>query len=67
MKITINIPDQELRDAMRYTGAPSRQEAVVTALIDFDRRQRLHRLAGQFGTLDRFLTQEDLQEMREGK
>ena len=32
MKTTIDIPDEELKDAMRFTGAATRREAVVTAL-----------------------------------
>lgn len=67
MKTTIDIPDKELRDAMRYTGARNKREAVVTALIDFNRRQRLQRLAEQFGTFDEILSQEDLRRMREGQ
>jgi hypothetical protein len=50
---------------MRYTGARSKREAVVTALADFNRRRRLERLAEQFGTFDTFLTQEELQRLRE--
>jgi Arc/MetJ family transcription regulator len=65
MKTTIDIPEKELRDAIRYTGARSKREAVVTALTDFNRRQRLQRLAQQFGTFDEFLTHEDLRQMRE--
>jgi Arc/MetJ family transcription regulator len=65
MKTTIDIPDKELRDAMKFTGARSKREAVVTALADFNRRQRLQRLAQQFGTFDDFLTHEELQRMRE--
>lgn len=65
MKTTIDIPEKELRDAMKYTGARSKREAVVAALVDFNRRQRLHRLAQQFGTFEEFLSQEDLQRMRE--
>lgn len=67
MKTTIDIPDKELRDAMRYTGARNKREAVVTALVDFNRRQRLLRLAEQFGTFDEILPQEDLQRMRKGE
>lgn len=67
MKTTIDIPDKELRDAMRYTGARNKREAVVTALADYNRRQRLQRLAEQFGTFDEILTQEDLRRMREGE
>jgi hypothetical protein len=65
VKITIDIPEKELRDAERFTGARNRQEAVVAALIAFNRRQRLHRLTEQFGTMDELLTQEDLQSARE--
>lgn len=67
MKTTIDIPDKELREAMRYTGARSKREAVVTALADFNRRQRLQRLADQFGTFDEILTHEELRRMREGE
>jgi hypothetical protein len=65
MKITIDIPEKELREAMKYTGARSKREAVVTALVDFNRRQRLHRLAQQFGTFEGFFSQEELRRMRE--
>ena len=65
MKTTIDIPEKELRDAMRNTGARSKREAVVTALADFNRRRRLERLAEQFGTFDDFVTPEELQHRRE--
>jgi Bacterial antitoxin of type II TA system, VapB len=65
MKTTIDIPERELRDAMKYTGARSKREAVVAALVDFNRRQRLQRLAQQFGTFDEFMTQDELRRMRE--
>jgi Arc/MetJ family transcription regulator len=66
MKTTIDIPEEELREAMRYTGARSKREAVVTALADFNRRRRLERLADQFGTFD-FISQEELQRLREAE
>lgn len=50
---------------MKYTGARSKREAVVAALADFNRRQRLQRLAQQFGTFDEFLSQDELRRMRE--
>jgi hypothetical protein len=67
MKTTIDIPEKELREAMHYTGARSKREAVVTALADFNRRRRLERLVEQFGTFDAFLTQEELQRQREAE
>ncbi|HXO28187.1 MAG TPA: type II toxin-antitoxin system VapB family antitoxin [Thermoanaerobaculia bacterium] len=65
MKTTVDIPESELREAMRHTGARTKREAVVTALSEFNRRRRLQRLAASFGTLDEFMTQEELGRMRE--
>jgi hypothetical protein len=50
---------------MRHTGARTKREAVVTALAEFNRRRRLERLAASFGTLDEFMTREDLGRMRQ--
>jgi Arc/MetJ family transcription regulator len=67
MKTTIDIPDKELNDAIRYTGAKTKRDAVVQALRDFNRRHRLAELATMLGTFRDFMTQEDLQQMREDK
>jgi hypothetical protein len=60
LKLTIDIPEDELHEAMRHTGAHSEPEAVMTALLDFNRRQRLQRLVQQFGTFDELFTHEEL-------
>jgi Arc/MetJ family transcription regulator len=65
MKTTLDIPEDELREAIRHTGAKTKREAVVIALAEFNRRRRLQKLAEQFGTLDGFMTQEELRRMRE--
>ena len=52
MKTTIDIPDQELQDAMRFQGAKSKRAAVVTALHEFNRRQRMAKLVKFSGTCD---------------
>jgi hypothetical protein len=52
MKTTIDIPEATLADAMRYTGAKSKREAVVKALEEFNRQQRVNHLIANFGTLD---------------
>ena len=64
IKTTIDIPEDELREALRHTGAETKREAVVTALIDFNRRQRLAALVEQFGTFEEFLTHEELDQLR---
>lgn len=52
MKTTIDIPDSALADAMRFTGAKTKREAVVKALEAYNRQQRVQDLVASFGTLD---------------
>lgn len=65
MKTTVDIPEEELLEAMRHTGSSTKREAVVIALSEFNRRRRLQKLVQSFGTLDDFMTQDDLRRMRE--
>jgi len=65
MKTTVDIPDSALEEAIRHTGAKTKREAVVMALEEFNRRRRLQSLAEKFGTLEGFLTQEELRQRRE--
>ncbi|TNF76135.1 MAG: DUF2191 domain-containing protein [Acidobacteria bacterium] len=64
MKTTIDIPEEELREAIRHTGARTKREAVVTALAEFNRRRRLAKLVERFGTFEHFLSHDDLQRLR---
>lgn len=64
MKTTIDIPEEELREAIRHTGAKTKREAVVTALAEFNRRRRLAKLVERFGTFEHFLSHDDLQRLR---
>ena len=52
MKTTIDIPEHELEDAMRFLNAKSKREAVVTALRELNRRYRMARLILFSGTGD---------------
>ena len=65
MKTTLDIPEKELQEAIRHTGAKTKREAVVIAVSEFNRRRRLQKLVDKFGTLDGFMTQEELRRMRE--
>jgi Arc/MetJ family transcription regulator len=65
MKTTLDIPESELQEAIRHTGAKTKRDAVVIALSEFNRRRRLQRLVEKFGTLDEFMTQTELRRMRE--
>ena len=52
MKTTIDIPESELKEAMRFTKAKTKREAVVKALEDFNRRRRMAELVKYSGTFD---------------
>jgi hypothetical protein len=65
MKTTVDIPDEELRDAMKFTGAKTKREAIVHAVSDFNRRQRMARLVRHFGTCPDLMTVEELDALRE--
>ena len=62
MKTTIDIPEEELRDAMRFTKARTKREAVVRVLEDFNRRRRMAELVKYAGTFsDRFPTNDQIE------
>jgi len=65
MKTTIDLPENELEEALRHTGAKTKTEAVSLAVADYNRRQRLARLAGRMGTFKDMMTRADLRRMRE--
>jgi Arc/MetJ family transcription regulator len=50
MKTTIDIPETALKDAIRFTRARTKREAVVKALEDFNRRCRMAQLVRYSGT-----------------
>ena len=64
MKMTVDIPDEVLRDAMRFTNAVTKRDAVVTALADYNRRQRMAALTRHLGTCRKLFTPGQLKTMR---
>jgi Arc/MetJ family transcription regulator len=71
MKTTIDIPDQALTDAMRFTGAKTKREAVVKALEAFNRQQLVNEVVASFGSWDMATNDEieagDLEEIARGE
>jgi len=64
MKTSIDIPEKELVDAMRFTRARTKRDAVVTALVDFNRRKRMAELVKYAGTCDGLIDADELQRLR---
>jgi Arc/MetJ family transcription regulator len=66
MKTSIDIPEKELTEAIRHTGAKTKREAIVTAVTNFNKFKRLQALNARIrGSFKDFMTQEDLKIMRE--
>ena len=65
MKTSVDIPDDELEDAMRFTKARTKREAIVTAITEFNARRRMAELIRYAGTSDQFMTVAQLQAHRQ--
>ena len=65
MKTTVDIPDKTLKDAVKFSKAKTKRAAILTALNEYNRRQRVEKLIKKFGTMDGIMTQEQLRKMRE--
>ncbi len=49
---------------MRFTKARTKREAIVTAIVEFNRRRRMAELVRRGGTCSDLMTVDDLQQRR---
>lgn len=49
---------------MRFTRARTKREAIVTAIVDFNRRRRMAELARRGGSCPGMMTVEEIQRLR---
>lgn len=64
MKTTIDIPDNELQDAIRFTRARTKREAIVTAIVECNHRRRMAELAKRAGSCPDMMTADQLRKQR---
>jgi Arc/MetJ family transcription regulator len=64
MKTTVDIPESDLADAMRFTQAKTKREAIVAAIQEFNRRRRMAELVKHAGTCADLITVDELQNQR---
>jgi len=64
MKTTIDIPEEVLREAMEFTGASTKREAIVTAVRDYNNRRKVARLARHLGSCTELMTPAELEKLR---
>lgn len=61
MKTTIDIPEKALEDAMLFTGAKTKREAVVKALNEFNRIQKVEKLLAAAGSMLDFPSNDEIE------
>ena len=64
MTTTLEIPDEVLTSVLRLSGATSPQDAILEALREYVDRHDQRELIPLLGTLDDFMTIEELEQMR---
>lgn len=64
MKTTIDIPDSLMKDAMRITKAATKRAAVVSAMEEIVRRDKVEKVISMMGKSDTFMTLDELMDMR---
>jgi len=65
MKTSINLPSEELKSLLEFTGAKTKNQAINLAVKEFNRRQRLERLARKLGKFQEIMSADELKRMRE--
>lgn len=61
MKTTIDIPDNVLKEALRFTKAKTKREAIVRAVEDFNRRHKMAGLNKYSGTFTSLMTNDEIE------
>lgn len=64
MKTSVDIPEDELADAIKFTKAKTKREAVVCAIKDFNRRMRMAELTRYSDTCGDLISPRELQALR---
>ena len=64
MKTTLDLPEELLDEAMEVCGARTKREAVMRALVEMNRRERLRKLTERLGHSTTFMSFEELMELR---
>ncbi|MGA1193559.1 MAG: type II toxin-antitoxin system VapB family antitoxin [Kiritimatiellia bacterium] len=64
MRTTVDIPEKELADAMRFTNARTKKDAINAAIAEFNLRKRMAGLAEMMGRSETFMSVDDLKKMR---
>jgi hypothetical protein len=65
MKTTIDIPEGELKDAIKYAGVKTKRDAIVRAVVEYNRRQRMAELVKYSGVSDTLMSNPEIEALDE--
>jgi hypothetical protein len=65
MKTTVDIPEDELKDAIKYAGAKTKRDAIVRAVVEYNRRQRMAELIKYSGVSDTLMSNPEIEALDE--
>jgi hypothetical protein len=65
MKTTIDIPENELQDAIKYAGVKTKRDAIVHAVVEYNRRQRMADLIQYSGVSDTLMSNQEIEALDE--
>lgn len=63
----MDIPEKELKDAIRFSKAKTKREAVVTAVREYNRRHRMASLIKYSGTSETMMRNEEIEALEEAE
>lgn len=64
MKTTVEIPNEELKQLIEFTGAKTKKDAINAAIKSYNKQQRLIALSKKLGTFKNFIDSNELDQMR---
>ncbi len=64
-KTSLDIPNDLLKDLLGFTKAKTKSDAIITAITDYNQRQRSQKLLRFAGKLNNLMTRSELKKMRE--
>jgi hypothetical protein len=65
MKTTVDIPEDELKDAIKYAGVKTKRDAIVRAVVEYNRRQRMAELVKYSGVSNTLMSNPEIEALDE--
>ncbi len=65
MKLTVDIPEKLLLETVKFTGAKTKGKAIIKAITDYNRQQRVKRVIKKLSSPDGMMTEAELRRLRE--